>query len=223
MPEDGSIIPSEQDIDKARDTVSGAAEIGKQLAEEADWTAIFQSWEFKALIALATVLLLFWGYRRIRRIVRKVRGPKIHPLLQKYSGQPDAKDEKLAVARRQQAEKIIATSSSGAIVGYELVEQIEAVYVDGFKRPEEAIEGLKAAAAMKGANAVVSVHQERNSAGRCSAHGDAVVVRRPGAAAADKRVSRPAAHDSAEPRAAQRPHVTADDAITPSTGDDAEA
>jgi uncharacterized protein YbjQ (UPF0145 family) len=56
------------------------------------------------------------------------------------------------------------------------VEQVEAVVVDGFRRPEEAIEGLKAAAALKGANAVTHVHTERTSSGRCSARGDAVIV-----------------------------------------------
>ena len=75
------------------------------------------------------------------------------------------------------AERIMATSSSGLLAGFEILRQVEAVYVDGFRHPEEALVGLKAAAAMKGANALIHVSHERTTAGRCTARGDAVIVK----------------------------------------------
>ncbi|MHC4093774.1 MAG: hypothetical protein ACYSVY_26465 [Planctomycetota bacterium] len=116
-------------------------------------------------------LLLMVG--RIRRRLRLRRPARLDPKLQQYGDTQD-----VARARRQEAAKIVATSSTGQIVGYDIVEQVEAVFVDGFRRPEEALEGLKAAAAMKGGNALTNVHSERTAAGRCSARGDAVVVRK---------------------------------------------
>lgn len=118
-------------------------------------------------------LFLLWLIRRIGRRMRRRRPARLSPKLQHYGQTPE-----VAQARRQEAAKIIATSSTGQIVGYHTVEQVEAVFVDGFRRPEEALEGLKAAAAMKGANALTNVHTERTSAGRCSASGDAVIVRK---------------------------------------------
>ncbi len=72
--------------------------------------------------------------------------------------------------------KIIATSSGGELAGFRVVRQVEAVFVDGFRRPEEAVEGLKAVAAMKGANALLHVRHEPIGSGRYSASGDAVIV-----------------------------------------------
>jgi len=111
--------------------------------------------------------------RRVQRWTRRRHAPRVNPALQQYADQAD-----LARVRREEAAKIVATSSTGQIAGYDLVEQIEAVFVDGFRRPEEALEGLKAAAAMKGANGVINVHTERTAAGKCSARGDAVVIRK---------------------------------------------
>ena len=74
------------------------------------------------------------------------------------------------------ASRIKATSSTDQIPGYKMIQAIEALYVDGFRTPAEALEGLKAAAAEKGANAVINVHHERSSMGRCAASGDAVVA-----------------------------------------------
>ncbi len=84
----------------------------------------------------------------------------------------------LARERRLQAEKIISTSSTERVAGYDIVQQVEAVFVEGFRTPEEAIEGLKASASLKGANAVINLRYDRTAAGRCSASGDAVVVKR---------------------------------------------
>ncbi|MBN1510495.1 MAG: hypothetical protein JXB13_00635 [Phycisphaerae bacterium] len=124
------------------------------------------------LVILVILLGVLWRYvRRWRRCRRSSRPVRLHPNLQKYSG-----PQQLATERRREAQKVLTTSSTAQITGYEIVEQVEAVFVDGFSRPEEALEGLKAAAALKGANALVNVRQERSSAGRYSASGDAVKV-----------------------------------------------
>jgi hypothetical protein len=75
------------------------------------------------------------------------------------------------------AGRILATSSTGSIAGFDIVRQIEAVYTDGHISPVKAIEVLKAVAAEKGANAIIHLVSERAPAGKCGAHGDAVVVR----------------------------------------------
>lgn len=124
---------------------------------------------YTLLLVGTAVLAVIWLVLKIKAGRRK---PRIHPRLQKYAG-PDAE---YAQKRRAEAAKILATSSTQNIAGYEIKEQVEAVYVDGFRRPEEAIEGLKAVAAMKGANAIINLKHERTASGKCSADGDAVVV-----------------------------------------------
>ena len=126
-----------------------------------------------AAVVAAGLVVFLWIVRRLGRWGRSRRPVRLNPKLAKYGDQGD-----VTRARQAEAAKIVATSSTGTIAGYELVEQIEAVLVDGFRRPEEALEGLKAAAAMKGANAVVNVRSERTPTGRCTASGDAVVVKR---------------------------------------------
>src|SRR5690606_5665105 len=59
---------------------------------------------------------------------------------------------------------------------FRLVRQVEAVFVEGYRTPEDAIVALKAAAVERGANAILNVHTDRTTAGRCTASGDAVVV-----------------------------------------------
>ncbi|HUU85883.1 MAG TPA: hypothetical protein VM243_20485 [Phycisphaerae bacterium] len=125
----------------------------------------------------AGVIIGLWLLRAVfrgwRRRLRARRPPRLNPKLQKYGDQAD-----VMRARQEEAARIVATSTTDQIVGYTIVEQVEAVVVDGFRRPEEAMEGLKAAAAMKGANAVTHVYTERTSSGRCGARGDAVIVRK---------------------------------------------
>lgn len=116
------------------------------------------------------VLVLLQRWRRSRRR----RSATLHPSLARYAGP----DSELAQQRRQAAARILTTSSSGHLSGYEIVEQIEAVYVDGFRAPGEALEGLKATAALKGANALTNVRHERTASGKCSASGDAVIAQR---------------------------------------------
>lgn len=132
-------------------------------------------WKIYAGLAL---LLGWWVSRKIRNFIRRRRPPTIHPKLQKYGQHYGEPDEKLTAQRRAEAEKIVATSTTTTMVGYEMIEQVEAVYVDGFRNPEDAIEGLKASVAMKGANAVTNVQQQRSSTGICGASGDAVIVQK---------------------------------------------
>ncbi len=125
------------------------------------------------LLALVALLVIYWSVRRVLRSLRRRRPARLNPRLAHYG-----EAASLSKARREEAAKIVATSSTDRIVGYEITQQIEAVSVEGFRRTEESLEGLKAAAAMKGANAVTNVHTDRTSAGRYAASGDAVVVRR---------------------------------------------
>ncbi|HNQ23675.1 MAG TPA: hypothetical protein PKK06_11330 [Phycisphaerae bacterium] len=136
------------------------------------WTG---TWQFKLLVVLVAAFVLVRLGRRLRRAWRRRRPVTLHPKLQKYAGYAEP-DEKLKAQRRAAAGRIVATSSTSSIAGYEIAEQIEAVFVEGFPRPEDALEGLKAAAALKGANAVTNVRHERADSGRYSASGDAVVV-----------------------------------------------
>ncbi|MFQ6047770.1 MAG: hypothetical protein ACE5K7_00215 [Phycisphaerae bacterium] len=133
-----------------------------------------------ALLAVVITRVILGLVRRVRRR----RAGRLHPRLQPYAGP----DPRLIAERRRQAARILATSSTGQIPGYQVLQQVEAVYVDGFRRPEEAIEGLKATAALKGANALINVRHEHSTTGRHAASGDAVVVRK----LTDARLDRPA-------------------------------
>ncbi len=161
------------------DELDQAIELVKQ-EDPSYWGSFFDpsDWRVRLLLGLLVLAVLIWFWRRVDRALRRKRPPILHPKLQPYAG--GAPDEKLTAQRRAEAARILATSSTPQITGYEIVEQIEAVFVDGFRRPEEALEGLKAAAAMKGANAVANVRQERHVSGKCGASGDAVVINKLG-------------------------------------------
>ncbi|MGD8453943.1 MAG: hypothetical protein PVJ57_19175 [Phycisphaerae bacterium] len=75
------------------------------------------------------------------------------------------------------AEHIIATSSTGSIAGFTIIRQIEAVFAEDQRSPAEAVEMLKALAALKGANALINLGSQRLPTGKCVASGDAVIVR----------------------------------------------
>lgn len=150
-------------------------------------------WKLYAVVGVVGGLVVLWLLRRVRRRLRSRRPPVYHPKMQAYAEGSPALDEALIAKRRTEAARIVATSSKESIAGYEILEQVEAVFVEGFRRPEDALEGLKAAAAMKGANALTNVHQERTAAGKYAASGDAVMVRKIGAAA------RPTSSPDAEP------------------------
>ncbi|HUW81685.1 MAG TPA: hypothetical protein VMZ31_02670 [Phycisphaerae bacterium] len=139
-----------------------------------DWLQWIGDWRIGVLCALVALLVMVRMLRRVGRWWRGRRPARLHPKLQAL-GEPD---ERLVAERRKQAATILATSSTGSIPGYHIIEQIEAVYVDGFRRPDEAIEGLKATAAMKGANALINVRHEHSTTGRHAGVGDAVIVRK---------------------------------------------
>jgi len=93
-------------------------------------------------------------------------------LLQKYNVDHSELDRQ----RREQARLIVATSTTTRLAGFRIVRQVEAVFVEGYRTPEEALIALKAAAADRGANAILNVHTDRTAAGRCTASGDAIIV-----------------------------------------------
>lgn len=124
------------------------------------------------LIWITAILLGLLVIQRILRAIRRRRPAKLHPNLQKYGGRSDEEQN----ADLDASLKILATSSTPTVAGYKIVRQIEAVFVDGCRAPTEAITALKAAAARRGANAVINLSQQRTAAGKCSAQGDAVVV-----------------------------------------------
>jgi Na+-transporting methylmalonyl-CoA/oxaloacetate decarboxylase gamma subunit len=124
------------------------------------------------IVALIVLLVLIKIVRAVLRAMRRRRPAKIHPKLQKYAEE----DASRLAERGRQAAKIITTSSRAEIAGYRVMRQVEAVFVDGYRDPGDAIEGLKATAALKGANAVINLQHQRTAAGRCTASGDAVVV-----------------------------------------------
>lgn len=126
------------------------------------------------LVIITAVLFVLVVLQRLMRVWRRLRpaGP-LHPKLAAYAGRsPEDIDEE-----RRMAERVIATSTTGAVAGYVIVQQIEAVFVEGYRSPQEASTALKAAAGRRGANALINLTQQRTAAGRCSAQGDAVKVR----------------------------------------------
>lgn len=126
--------------------------------------------ELAAVVAVLAGLVLL---RRVLRGLRRRRPAQIHPKLAKYAGRSEADIE----ADRIAAQNVIATSSTSSLAGYDIVRQIEAVFVEGHRAPQEAVQALRAAAGRLGANAIINLAQERTTAGRCTARGDAVLVR----------------------------------------------
>lgn len=123
-------------------------------------------------VAAAFLVLVFVLKRAGDAIRRRRPAAPLHPKLSRYGGLSDAD-----VARqREEAAKIVATSSSDRIAGYDIVRQIETVFVEGFRTSEEALLALKAAAGRLGANAIMNLSQQRTAAGRCSAQGDSVLI-----------------------------------------------
>lgn len=161
-----------------------------------DGGAFWDDWRVALVLLGVALLVLLWLVRKLRRAIRRGRPARINPNLQKYA----EADSDWAARRRAEADRIVATSSTSTIAGFAIERQVEAVFVDGFRRSQEAVEGLKAVAAMKGANAVINMRQERSADGRCGASGDAVIVRPVGGSTG--KATRPG--DSADP-AHQRP------------------
>jgi hypothetical protein len=137
------------------------------------WLQDHQTLLLYAVVVLLGLVILQRAVGYLRRRFRR-RGPaEINPRLAKYAGTSEAELQ----AQRAAAARIVATSSTGSIAGYELVRQIEAVFVEGLRSPEEAMAALKSAAGKLGANAVINLTHVRTTVGRYGAQGDAVIVR----------------------------------------------
>lgn len=130
------------------------------------------SHKFELCLAVVVLGILAILQRTWRGLRRRRKPAPLHPKLQPYAGRTDAD----IAGEQVDAARIIATSSSSNVVGYELIRQIEAVYVEGHRSPNDAVTALKALAARKGANAIINLSQTRTAGGRCTAQGDAVVV-----------------------------------------------
>ena len=144
-----------------------------------DWLNLFgrllteyRLYLFYALGVLVGLLVLRGIWRRIGRAIRRSRPAQIHPSLQKYNVDHAELDRK----RRETAVGVVATSTGSRLAGFRIVRQVEAVFVEGFRTPDEALTALKALAVERGANALLNVRTERTAAGRCSASGDAIVA-----------------------------------------------
>ncbi|MGE0480154.1 MAG: hypothetical protein AB7Q17_06735 [Phycisphaerae bacterium] len=120
-----------------------------------------------ALVVLLSVAGL-WRRTRESRAARRRQSE-----IRRHYGQMQMQQAEL----ERLASRIIATSSTGQITGFELVRQIEAVFTDGHASPSKAAEALKALAAEKGANAIINLAGQRLASGKCAAHGDAVMVK----------------------------------------------
>ncbi|MGE3181598.1 MAG: hypothetical protein AB7N71_08205 [Phycisphaerae bacterium] len=109
----------------------------------------------------------------LRRTKEAFRDAKRRSTLRQHAKQQQARTEEV----HRLADQIIATSSTETIAGYEIVRQVEAVFVEGCKTPEIAVLEAKAIAARKGGNAVTNLKATRAANGKCAANGDAVIVR----------------------------------------------
>ena len=134
----------------------------------------FPDWLTTDRILIGVAALAVLGViGRVRRSMRRRRPVRLNPKLAKY-GEPN---QAAVQADMEASRKIIATSSTEAVAGYRIVQQIEAVFIDGCRTPDDAIAALKASAGRRGANALINLRQQRTAAGRCTAQGDAVVVK----------------------------------------------
>src|SRR5262245_19185098 len=129
---------------------------------------------------VVALLLAFCAVVLITILARVIRGRR--DSLRARRRRDEAKRQQGYVALQQQeierlASRILATSSTASIAGFEMLRQIEAVFTDGHPSPNRAVEMLKAMAAERGANAVINLDSQRLASGKCIAHGDAVLVR----------------------------------------------
>ncbi|HOB73085.1 MAG TPA: hypothetical protein PKG54_01040 [Phycisphaerae bacterium] len=132
----------------------------------------YRRWGLYALAGLIAYVILRRVAGAVLRAIRRSRPATIHPKLQKYNIDHAELDRK----RRELARGVVATSTGNRLAGFRMVRQVEAVFVEGYRTPEDAILALKAAAVERGGNAILNVRTDRSVAGRCTASGDAVVV-----------------------------------------------
>ena len=125
------------------------------------------------LIGVVILLLLGFLWRRLRESLDSAAR-------RRNSRQRATELQEREAENARLAEKIIATSSTSTIAGFEIVQQIEAVFIEGEKTPTAAVSAIKAQAARKGANGMINLQAARLPSGKCVANGDAVIVRRQG-------------------------------------------
>lgn len=159
-----------------------------RMSEIWDWLQSNQALLIAAVAILFVLVILQRVLGGVARLVRRRRPARLNPKLQRYAG----RSEEDAEADRRAAMQIIATSSTGAVPGYEIVRQVDAVFVEGLRSQVEAITALKAVAAARGANAIINLTHTHTAAGRCTALGDAVVIRSLAAAEDAVRIRPPA-------------------------------
>lgn len=121
---------------------------------------------------LLAVLIVRAVLRAIARSARRRRPATIHPKLARYN----IDHAEVARRNRELAVRIIASTTGAQLAGYRITRQIDAVFVEGHRTPDDAMIALKAMAADRGANGLINVRTERTAAGKCSASGDAVLV-----------------------------------------------
>jgi uncharacterized protein YbjQ (UPF0145 family) len=145
---------------------------------EVDWQSwlgwirehpMYVIWGIGGLVGLVILRRILGG---VGRAIRRGRPVTINPKLAKYNVDHAELDRQ----RRELAVGVVATTTGNRLAGFRIVRQVEAVFVEGYRTPEEAVVALKAAAVERGANAILNVQTERTTAGRCTASGDAVVV-----------------------------------------------
>lgn len=147
--------------------------------QAAQWFDVIRDWVMANPTKVGIGIAVLVGFVVLRKISRAVwrqirlrRPAVIHPSLAKYNV------DRVEIQKRQRelSVGIVATSTSNRLAGYRLVRQVEAVFVEGFSSPEDALIALKATAVERGANAILNVKTEHTAAGRCTASGDAVLV-----------------------------------------------
>ena len=132
----------------------------------------YRPWLVWGGIALLALFIIRSVCKWATRITRRRPPPTIHPSLQKYN----IDYTKQTKEQQKRAAAIVATSTGNRLAGYRIVRQVDAVFVEGYRTPQEAIVALKALAAECGANAILNVKTDRTSAGKCTASGDAIVA-----------------------------------------------
>ncbi len=125
------------------------------------------------LIAIGVILVLALLVRRW------LNGRRESAYFRRHANEVRERQARVAEERQaagRLATRIIATSSTSEIAGFEIKRQVEALFTDGHASGADAVAAVKAIAARKGANALINLRSERHPSGKYVANGDAVIV-----------------------------------------------